>query len=63
MVISYYLLIGGAINEAFLHIPKLRPFIINNDPIVGITQMVAQILFIGLLIYFLKKYRKFGVNK
>jgi uncharacterized membrane protein len=63
MVISYYLLIGGAINEAFLHIPKLRPFIINNDPIVGITQMVAQILFIGLLIYFLRKYRKFGVNK
>jgi uncharacterized membrane protein len=63
MVISYYLLIGGAINEAFLHIPKLRPFILNNDPIVGITHMVAQILFIGLLIYFLRKYRKFGVDK
>ena len=63
MVISYYLLMGGAINEAFLHIPKLRPFINNNDPIFGITHMVVQILFIGLLIYFLRKYRKFGVNK
>ena len=62
MVISYYLLIGGAINEAFLHIPKLRPYIINNEPIVGITHMIAQLIFIGVLIYFLRKYRKFGTN-
>lgn len=59
MIISYYLLIGGAINEAFLHIPKLRPYIINNEPIVGITHMIAQIIFIVVLIYFLRKYRKF----
>jgi uncharacterized membrane protein len=63
MVISYYLLIGGAINEAFLHIPKLRPYIINNEPIVGITHVIAQLIFIGVLIYFLRKYRKFGINK
>jgi hypothetical protein len=63
MVISYYLLIGGAINEAFLHIPKLRPYLINNEPIVGITHMIAQLIFIGVLIYFLRKYRKFGKNK
>ena len=25
MVLSFYLLIGGAINETFLHIPNLRP--------------------------------------
>lgn len=62
MVISYYLLIGGAINEAFLHIPKLRPYIINNEPIVGITHMIAQLIFIGVLIYFLRKYRRFGIN-
>jgi len=61
MVISYYLLIGGAINEAFLHISKLRPFI--NDPIFGMTHMISQILFVGLLIYFLTKYRKFGLSK
>jgi uncharacterized membrane protein len=63
MVISYYLLIGGAINETFLHIPKLRPYIINNEPIVGITHVIAQLIFIGVLIYFLRKYRKFGINK
>ena len=63
MVISYYLLIGGAINEAFLHIPKLRPYIINNDPIVGITHMIAQFVFIGVLIYFLRKYRKFEIKQ
>lgn len=63
MVLSYYLLIGGAINEAFLHIPKLRPYILSNDPIVGATHMIAQIIFIGVLIYFLRKYRKFGITK
>lgn len=62
MVISYYLLIGGAINEAFLHIPQLRPYIINNEPIVGVCHMISQLIFIGVLIYFLRKYRKFGTN-
>jgi len=63
MIISYYLLIGGAINEAFLHIPKLRPYIINNDPVVGISHGITQLVFIGVLIYFLRKYRKFGIGK
>lgn len=58
LVISYYLLIGGGINEAFLHIESLRPLILNNDPIVGITHMIAQLVFLGLLIYYLRKYRK-----
>lgn len=62
MVVSYYLLIGGAINEAFLHIPKLRPYIINREPIVGITHMIAELIFVGVLIYFLRKYRKFGTD-
>lgn len=57
MVISYYMLIGGAINELFLHTPSLRPYIINNHPIIGICQMIAQIIFIILLIYFLRKFR------
>jgi len=62
MVVSYYLLIGGAINETFLHVPQLRPYIINNEPVVGITHMIAQIVFIVVLIYFLRKYRKFGTG-
>jgi len=57
MVLSFYLLIGGAINETFLHIPSLRPFIIKNDPVVGITHMFAQLFFIGVLVYYLRKYR------
>ena len=57
MVVSYYLLVGGAINEVFLHIPKLRPYIISNEPIVGLSHMVAQIIFIGIVIYFLRKYK------
>ena len=62
-VLSYYLLIGGAINESFLHIPNLRPLLINNDPIVRIAHSIAMLFFIGLLIYFLVKYRKWYVGK
>jgi len=58
IVLSYYLLIGGAVNEAFLHIPPLRPYIINNDPVVGIVHAIVQLFFIGLLVFYLRKYRK-----
>jgi len=58
MTISFYLLVGGAINELFLHVPALRPLIINNDPILGMTHSVAMFAFIGLLFYFLRKHRK-----
>jgi len=61
-VLSYYLLIGGAINEAFLHVPSLRHYIINNDPVVGISHGIAQLIFIGILIYFLRKYWKWNWN-
>ncbi len=57
MVLSYYLLIGGAVNEVFLHIPSLTHFIKNNDPIVGIIHMIVQIIFVGILIFYLRKYR------
>lgn len=63
LVVSYYLLIGGAINETFLHVPNLRPYIINNAPIVGIMHGITQLIFIGVLIYFLRKYRsKVDIN-
>lgn len=57
MVVSYYLLIGGAINETFLHVPTLRPYIVNNAPIVGMTHGITQIIFVGVLTYFLRNYR------
>lgn len=58
MVISYYLLIGGAINEAFLQLPALRPYILNNAPIVGFIHMTAMLLFILLILHYLKKYKE-----
>lgn len=58
IVLSYYLLVGGAINEAFLHIPPLRPHIIGGGgPVIGMVHMVAQLAFIVLLVFFLRKYR------
>ena len=60
LVISYYLLIGGAINETFLHVPTLRPYLINNAPIVGITHGITQLIFMGVLIYFLIKAKKYS---
>lgn len=58
LVISYYLLIGGAINETFLHVDSLRPLLLLNHPSLGITHMISQVVFIGLLIYYWKKYGK-----
>jgi len=60
MVVSYYLLMGGALNEAFLHLPKLRPYILNNDPVLGISHMILQFAFLVLLVYFFRKSRHFG---
>mgnify|MGYP007030113952 CR=1 FL=1 len=57
MILSFYLLVGGAINETFLHVPSLRPYMINNTIVVGITHMFAQLFFIGVLVYYLWKYR------
>jgi len=53
LVISYYLLIGGAINEAFLRIEILKPLMTGRSFVFGVTHVVAQIIFTGLLIYFL----------
>jgi len=62
LVMSYYLLIGGAINELFLHVEILRPHIINGGPAIGTAHSVAMIFFTGLLIYYLRKYHKMKVT-
>lgn len=62
MTVSYYLLIGGGINEAFLHLPMLKPYL-TSGPVLGITHFIA-LLFFGILIFhFLQKHRSFGENK
>jgi len=59
MIVSYYLLIGGAINEAFLHIPALRHHILDGGgPVLGMTHTTAMIGFIIVLISFLRKQLK-----
>jgi uncharacterized membrane protein len=57
MVTSYYLLIGGAINETFLRVASLRPLIVSGSPIVGITHFMALLFFMGLLSLYIRKYR------
>lgn len=54
-VLSYYLLIGGAINEAFLRIDAVKHSGTNSFAYAHFT---AQIIFIGLLIFFLIKYHE-----
>lgn len=56
MVVSYYLLIGGAINEAFLHIGYLRQLQMQQSPVYGMTHFLAMFFFIGLVIFYLIKY-------
>ena len=56
MVISYYLLVGGAINEAFMRIAWLKAY--NNTSAFGLTHFAAQLVFIALLIYYLISNRK-----
>jgi uncharacterized membrane protein len=60
MVLSYYMLIGGAVNEAFLHIPALRPLMMEQSPVFGLTHFAVQLIFLALLIYFPIRYRKFN---
>ena len=57
MVLSYYLLIGGAINEAFLHIPYLSQFFLaeNLSPL-DVSHLIALVFFVLLILKYLVKY-------
>jgi len=60
MMFSYYLLVGGAVNEAFLHIPGLRPLIENQAPSYLLATTVAFLVCLVITVYFLVRYRRFG---
>lgn len=51
LIVSYYMLIGGAINEAFLRIEPLKVYPVGS-PMNGMTQFVAILFFTILLVYF-----------
>jgi uncharacterized membrane protein len=54
MVASFYLLIGGAVNEAFLRVNFLRRLVpdFNSSFAVGMTQLSVMLLFAALIGYF-----------
>lgn len=59
MILSYYMIIGGAVNEAFLHLDSLRqlaPAI--RARAVGMSQFAVMLIFSALLIYMLTVSRR-----
>jgi uncharacterized membrane protein len=60
MVASYYILIGGAVNEAFLRIDILRAMApdVLNSPLVGMTHFAVMAAFAILVAYFNVRYRR-----
>src|SRR5262249_14340342 len=54
MVASFYILIGGAVNEVFLRATFLRRLIpdFNRPVAVGVTQVAVLLLFAFLIVWF-----------
>ena len=54
MIASYYMLIGGGVNEVFLRVYALRQIVpdVLNSPIVGMTHFGVVVLFALLIAYF-----------
>ena len=58
MMFSYYLLVGGAVNEFFLHVPGLRPLIEKQAPVYLLSTTVAFVVCVAITVYFLVRYRR-----
>lgn len=59
MVVSYYMLIGGTINETFLHVNSLRQLAPDlRGPMLGISHSAAMLVFAAILVYLLLAGRK-----
>jgi uncharacterized membrane protein len=59
MVASYYMLIGGGVNEVFLRVGVLHAMApdVLNSPLVGMTHFAVMAIFIILIAYFNVRYR------
>jgi uncharacterized membrane protein len=59
MVASYYMLIGGGVNEVFLRVRVLHAMAPNvlNSPLVGTTHFTVITVFAILIAYFNVRYR------
>lgn len=53
MVGSYYVLIGGGVNEVFLRVNSLRPLFRTNPVIVGETHGLVMLVFLILILVFM----------
>jgi uncharacterized membrane protein len=58
MVASYYMLIGGGVNEVFLRVRVLHAMApdVLHSPLVGMTHFVVMIIFASLIAYFNVRY-------
>lgn len=53
MLLSYYVLIGGGVNEVFLRVAALKPFITPAfTPVVGLTHLAVMVTFLALIVAF-----------
>jgi uncharacterized membrane protein len=54
MIASYYVLIGGSVNEIFVRVDALRRIVPDalNSPIVGLTHFALMLLFAIVIGYF-----------
>jgi len=54
MIASYYLLIGGGVNEVFVRVDALRRIVPDplNSPLVGLTHFAVMVVFALLIAYF-----------
>jgi uncharacterized membrane protein len=53
MVASYYILVGGGVNEVFLRIDVLHRLVPNfGSPVIGWTHFAVMLFFMALIAYF-----------
>jgi uncharacterized membrane protein len=53
MILSYYVLIGGGVNEVFLRVSTLRPIFFHKPQVVGQTQGVVMLVFLLMILGFM----------
>ncbi len=60
MTVSYYMLVGGAVNEAFLRIDVLQPYYPQGmpSPVFGMVHSVVGVGFVVLLVALLRRQRQ-----
>jgi uncharacterized membrane protein len=53
MILSYYVLIGGGVNEVFLRVNTLRPIFFHRPQVVGETHGLVMLIFLAMIAGFM----------